>query len=285
MNATERLAEALAAVRAGDRRKAAELADSADCPLGTELALHLRGSAGREVYSQPDAFTAFIRGGQNVALYEALADRLAARYAELTVSTLLDVGCGDGMALVPALERATTRPATVGLIEPSEALLTAAVERLAGLPVEVRSWGTGVLEYLAADAGKWTLAQSTFALQSLPPDARLAALRGLRERCDAVLIAEFDIPDIDVDSDEYLTSLARRYQRGLEQYPDNARLVAQGFLLPMLLGQAAPLTGANNWEQPAAAWVDQLRAAGFTEVSVEPLAEYWWSPAVVVNAA
>ncbi|MEU4674200.1 hypothetical protein AB0F91_41125 [Amycolatopsis sp. NPDC023774] len=74
-----------------------------------------------------------------------------------------------------------------------------------------------------------------------------------------------------------------RYERGVAEYGDQASLVAQGFLLPVLLGVAA---GAErtNWEQPALAWVAQLELAGFTDVVVEPLSDYWWSPAVLITA-
>ena len=39
----------------------------------------------------------------------------------------------------------------------------------------------------------------------------------------------------------------------------------------------------ENWS-PAAVWAEQLRTAGFTEVDVTPLADYWWSPAVLITA-
>src|ERR1700738_5146124 len=81
---------------------------------------------GRDVYDQPAAFTAFVRGGGNVVLYERLSARLADGYDKTQPETLLDIGCGDGLALVPALESAGHLPARLDLVEPSVALLDAA---------------------------------------------------------------------------------------------------------------------------------------------------------------
>ena len=69
--------------------------------LGRELTAYL-GRSG-SVYDQPGAFTAFIRGGGNIELYRRLSSELAARYDSLRPSSLLDLGCGDGLAVVPAL--------------------------------------------------------------------------------------------------------------------------------------------------------------------------------------
>ena len=41
----------------------------------------------------------------------------------------------------------------------------------------------------------------------------------------------------------------------------------------------------STWEQSADDWAVQVTAAGFYDVSVQPLADYWWSPAFVLTAA
>jgi hypothetical protein len=93
---------------------------------------------GRDVYDQPAAFAAFVRGGGNVVLYERLSARLADGYDKTQPETLLDIGCGDGLALVPTA-RATCLPGS-NLVEPSVALLDAATKRLADVHTEVHTW-------------------------------------------------------------------------------------------------------------------------------------------------
>jgi hypothetical protein len=86
----------------------------------------------------------------------------------------------------------------------------------------------------------------------------------LRAHVKRLVIVEFDIPDLPRGSDAYVASLAQRYERALGEYEGATRdLVAQGFLIPMFLGQLDAQTAATNWEHPAAVWRDQLeRLAG-----------------------
>lgn len=53
----------------------------------------------------------------------------------------------------------------------------------------------------------------------------------------------------------------------------------------MLLGQITPSVARTNWEQPAAKWAEQLADAGYDTVEIEPLADYWWAPAVLIKAS
>jgi tRNA1(Val) A37 N6-methylase TrmN6 len=55
---------------------------------------------------------------------------LAASNTAQQPARLLDIGYGDGTALIPALSRSTHIPAYIDLIEPSAALLKAAVTGL-----------------------------------------------------------------------------------------------------------------------------------------------------------
>src|SRR2546421_738756 len=207
MTSIELLADALAAYRSGDRDQAAELARRAGSPLAGELRIHLAGDSSVPVYDQPEAFTAFIRGGGNVELYRRLSEELAARYDAAKPESLLDLGCGDG----------------------------------------------------------------------------LAGVRALQPRTGTLVLAEFDVPEFAEGSPEHLRSLVARYERGVAEYGADASLVAQGFLLPVLLGIVSGQE-RTNWEHPAAVWAGQLKTAGFTDVDVEPLADYWWSPAVLITA-
>lgn len=267
------VAGALAAYRAGDAERARKLAAEDGTRLGAELAAYWTDGGGGPVYDQPAAFTAFIRGGGNVELYRRLSEELAARYDLWRPDAVLDLGCGDGLAIEPALAAADFRPVRIDLVEPSAALLNA---------VEIpgaRRFSQTAQDFLDGDGSTWNLVQSTFALQSIEPDARAGVLRALRPRTDRLVLAEFDVPP-----DPDLASLARRYERGIAEYGDQASLVAQGFLLPVLLGVAAG-EARTNWEHPAVEWTRQLEAAGFGSVTVQPLADYWWSPAVLITAS
>jgi ubiquinone/menaquinone biosynthesis C-methylase UbiE len=279
MNSIELLADALAAHRSGDRDQAAELARRSGSPLAGELRIHLAGEGSAAVYDQPEAFTAFIRGGGNVELYRALSAALAARYDDAKPESLLDLGCGDGLAVVPALEQATHVPSRIDLVEPSAALLDGVRERVPS----AQCWQATAQEFLARDDLGWDFTQSTFALQSIEPEQRADVLRALQLRTGTLVLAEFDIPEYVEGSPEHLRSLVERYERGVAEYGEDASLVAQGFLLPVLLG-IVDGHERTNWEHPATGWAEQLETAGFTEVGVEPLADYWWSPAVLITA-
>ena len=257
---------------------AEELASLAgpDSVLGRELRTYLGGSS--SVYDQPGAFTAFIRGGGNVELYRRLSSELAARYDSLKPSSLLDLGCGDGLAVVPALAQASWTPARIDLVEPSAALLDDVRPRVPG----ARFWQSTAEDFLERDES-WDFTQSTFALQSIEPEVRAGVLRALASRSERLVLAEFDVPEFTEGSPEHLRSLVSRYERGIAEYGADASLVAQGFLLPVLLGIVSG-EQRTNWEHPASEWAAQLRSAGFTDVTIEPLADYWWSPAVLLTA-
>jgi hypothetical protein len=97
-------------------------------------------------------------------------------------------------------------------------------------------------------------------------------------------LAEFDVPDHPAGSPAHLAFLADSYEQGLAEYGTDRELVAQGFLMPVLTGQLAPGARRSTWEQPAAAWAGQLTACGYRNVAVEPLYDYWSSPAFLLTA-
>jgi len=281
---------ALRALAAGDvtaARRAAAGAGGGSL-LGSALAAYLAGDHGGAVYDQPAAFAAFIRGGGNVPLYGAVAGALAGVYAAEQPARLLDVGCGDGTALIPALSRSSHVPAHVDLVEPSAALLEAAVTgiRAAGIPAAVRTWPGTIQEFLAElpDEASWAVVQSTFALHALPPGERSAVLAALCPHVGVLAIAEFSVPELLPGSTEHLRFLAETYERGLAEYDADRDLVAQGFLMPVLAGQLAPGAERATWEQPSWAWQRQLEQAGYTGAAVRPLCDYWSSPAFLLTA-
>ncbi len=264
--------------------------------LERALAEHLGGDGHGSVYDRPAAFEAFIRGGGNVPLYAAVGAVLADLYDSHRPASLLDVGCGDGTALLGALQAARHRPAHLDVLEPSPALLATALEQLHrwqqdGVPqTEVDSWPVTV-QSLVSDldtdpgAGRtWDLVQSTFALHAVDHDQRTAVLRDLRPSVGLLAVVEFDVPDVAVGSLDHLRFLARTYERGLAEYTDDRDLVAQGFLMPVLTGQLRPGAVRATFEQPATAWVRQLRETGWTDVTVRPVHDYWSSPAFLLTA-
>jgi hypothetical protein len=272
---------------AGARRVANEAAGSGSL-LASALAVYLAADHDGAVYAQPAAFAAFIRGGGNVALYEAVADALASIYAAQRPARLLDVGCGDGTALIPALSRSTHIPAHVDLIEPSAALLEAAATgiRAARIPATVRTWPVTAQDFVPEVPGEanWPVVQSTFALHTLPPAERSAMLAELCPHVGLLAIAEFSVPDLPPGSPGHLRFLAETYERGLAEYGADRDLVAQGFLMPVLAGQLAPGAVRATWEQPSWAWQQQLEQAGYTGAAIQPLYDYWSSPAFLLTA-
>ena len=260
--------QALRALAAGDMtgaQRAATEAASGDSLLGGALAAYLAGDRNGAVYDQPAAFAAFIRGGGNVPLYGAVADALASLYAAQQPPRLLDVGCGDGTALIPALSRSAHIPAHIDLVEPSAALLEAAVTgiRAAGIHAAVRAWHMPVQGFLAElpDGASWPMVQSTFALHTLPAAERPAVLAQLCPRAGLLAVAEFSVPDLSPGSPAHLRFLAETYERGLAEYGADRDLVAQGFLMPVLAGQLAPGAVRATWEQPSWGWQWQLDRA------------------------
>ena len=313
---TTTVVRALQALVGGDV-EAAYLAVQGDTSLlGSALSQYLhregRGSEGRgSVYDQPAAFEAFIRGGGNVGLYSAVSAALAGLYDEHQPSTLLDIGCGDGTALLPALQTAQHRPARVDVVEPSGSLLQAAASGLRSWQDSgrdsgqdstvdqspaVHAWPRTVQDFLAdqrvagtgagtgAGPARWALVESTFALHTLPHLQRSAILRTLRPRTGWLAVVEFDVPEAAVGSPEHLEFLARTYEQGLGEYGQQRELVAQGFLMPVLTGQLRPGAVRATFEQPADAWVEQVRDAGYTDVVVTVVHDYWSSPAFLLTA-
>lgn len=202
---------------------------------------------------------------------------------------MLDVGCGDGRVTAAVLGPWTR---SVDLVEPSRELLGRATAALAdasvgvdrSTPIDARPHALGLTPFLAGlgPLTEWDLVQSTFALHALPPEERRAGLGALARRCGAIAVAEFDVPELEEGSDAHLAHLAERYALGIAEYPDHPEVVA-GFLMPVLADQVEPGRPRLTWESPAGRWAHDLREAGLEDVAVEPLADYWWAPAVLVT--
>jgi hypothetical protein len=74
------------------------------------------------------------------------------------------------------------------------------------------------------------------------------------------------------------------YEQGLAEYAGDGGLVAQSFLMPVLFGYFDQTAARTNYEQPIAEWVSQLRTAGFANTTTEPIYDYWWAPAYLIDA-
>ncbi|WP_133852330.1 class I SAM-dependent methyltransferase [Labedaea rhizosphaerae] len=276
------IAEVLAAVGRGDRGAAAALARTGDGDLARALASHLTAAADGSVYDDPAAFEAFISGGGNVRLYRAVSAVLAGLYDRVRPDRLLDVGTGDGRAVLPALDASSHRPSALAFVEPSAALASTLRRKANDASVHVAS-AQSYLDSLDATT-TFDLVESTFALHAIPPDERDGVLAALARRAGVLAIAEFDVPAFDHGSDAHLRFLAESYARGLAEYDADRDLVAAGFLMPVLTGQLAPGAVRSTWEQPARSWAEQVERAGFTEIELTRLADYWWSPGFLLTA-
>ncbi|MBB5801707.1 SAM-dependent methyltransferase [Saccharothrix ecbatanensis] len=273
--------EALKALTAGDIDRAREAAGRGGTPLLAALAAHLDAGTDGSVYDQPAAFEAFINGGGNVGLYRAVTSALADVYARVRPSRVLDIGCGDGRAL----RALGSTEVAVTLVEPSAALLEVAVRSLDGIEVDAHH---GRIEPFAAELpadAVFDVAQATFALHTLPHEVRDGVLADLVGHVGVLAVVEFDVPDLAHGSPEHRRFLAEAYERGLTEYDADRTLVAQGFLMPVLTGQLVPGATRATWEQPASRWASQVERAGFTDVEITPLDDYWWSPGFLLTAS
>ncbi len=252
---------------------------------------YLRARQQREhqgVYMDPGGFVAFVRGGGNVALYQATSARLAATYRTMPGAQVCDLGTGDGRAVLPALAGASV---ALTAVEPSPALFAQLQAELANVALGPGGRTTAVQAtaqtFLAESRQpRWELVQATFALQSLPSAERAPLFQALAQRTERLVLVEFAVPELTTVA-ERAAHCARRYRRGLAEYasePEVYSSVSQGFLMPVLFGAFDSGRPATNYEQSAARWRAELLAAGFAQVDVSPLCDYWWAPAVWIQA-
>jgi len=280
--ADERHAEAAAFAR-----RAARAEPEALLPRAAVTYLDRVAREGKpNVYVSAEGFSAFIRGGGNVPLYRETSAALVRHYPR-TPFELLDIGVGDGMALLPALTPAVQR---VTLVEPAASLLARTTDQLTARGVAFDAFAGGLREFAAeprTSARRWDVAQATFSLQSLAPADRPSLLGWLRSRCEVLLMVEFDPPRMDEPlRPETVRHVLARYREGLAEYAGvEFDTVAQGFLMPVMFGYADRGVDRTNFEQPIAHWEQLLREAGFARVEREPLHPYWWAPTCLLVAS
>lgn len=255
-------------------------------PVFAEAARYLdrvQAEGKAQVYIDGEAFAAFIRGGGNVGLYEACSEALHGIYEEFETLRLLDVGVGDGLALLPALTSNMTR---LDLIEPSEAMLGRTTATLKRWGVNYVAHPSTFQEFIETGGNvAWDVIQATWSLQSIPPDDRPAAFAWMRQHGARALVAEFDVPAFsDMYGPDRVRYVVGRYWRGLAEYEGDGGRVAQGFLMPVMFGYFDRSASRTNWEGPIQGWIDGLHAAGFEHVRRQKLYEYFWADAILLDA-
>ena len=240
--------------------------------------------ANAAVYASPAGFESFIQNGGNVELYRALRAELAKLYAGYPELRLLDIGIGTGFAEDGALPE-TVRELVA--LDPSAELLQEALVRLRTPGRMIRPVQEGIESFLAREPeGRWPLAVASFSLHCLPEARRAHLLTELARRVKTLVIAEFDADSFqEAWGPLRYKHLRDRYERGIAEYASIGETAAvEGFLVPMFLGQFAPGVVQQTHEQPIASWKKDCETAGFREVTVRPLAPYWWAEAFLVTA-
>ncbi|EYF06972.1 class I SAM-dependent methyltransferase [Chondromyces apiculatus] len=239
----------------------------------------------RQVYVSAEGFAAFIRGGGNVQLYERTSAALSGQYPDAPFD-LLDIGVGDGMALLPALTRAVRH---VTLLEPATPMLERCAALLAAQNLPFATFAGSAQAFLAAPemaSRRWEVAQATYSLHAIPPADRPALLRWLRDHVGTLLVAEFDAPDMhDALEPRMVRHVLGRYRVGLGEYEGaEGEVVVQGFLMPVMFGYVDRGVTRATYEQPISDWASLLEDAGFSHVERHALYPYWWAPAVLLVA-
>lgn len=287
VDASSALYLAVWALSAGDRVTAEYCARRAarfdpDSEFARLLSSYAAETSVVDVYDSPAAFRAFIRGGGNVGLYEETSAALRAAYTEFRPESVLDVGVGDGSALLPAVVGSGVR---VDLVEPSGSLLEETVTALTGRGVPHRAYQMPLQQFAREHEGvSWDLVQSSFALQSLRPSDRPGALSWIARHTRAFVLVEFDVAEVVSPFEpDWFRGCVSRVERGLREYGEDRDLVGLGFVLPVILGHF-DTAERTNYERSVQGWVWDLHEAGFTEVTSRKLCDYWWEPAHVVEA-
>ncbi|MGP4016035.1 class I SAM-dependent methyltransferase [Saccharopolyspora sp. 5N708] len=240
-----------------------------------------KGGDASGVYDSPAAFRAFIRGGGNIDLYESTSAALREIYRRHQPQRVLDIGTGDGLALLPALVE--HRP-VVGVVEPSAALLAETTAELTRHGIVHHAWPQTAQDFTATHTQHWDLIQSSFALQSLPPHEKTQVLHWIAAHTGRFALVEFDVPELaSVWEPAWFRDCLARVERGLREYDTDRDLVGAGFILPVILGKFGT-AARTNYELSVEHWETLLRQAGFTGITTRRLADYWWRPAHLVEA-
>jgi hypothetical protein len=247
-------------------------------------------------YLDADAFAAFIRGGGNVALYNAVESFVAAAWDDYRPASILDIGPGDGKVIAGALRRTHLQPgATFDLVEPAVNLLPKAVDQINqhAPQVEIRSFNGTIQSFMAEvpATARWDLCQATWSMQNLSPTERTPLFPWLGEHCATLLVAEFDVQTetYPLLSPQRIRLIHDKYVAGIAEYtgkmdPALEERVKQGFLMPILFGYFRSGGGRSTCEQTIGQWMDDIKSGGFRDVQRKLIYPYWWADAYLLIA-
>ncbi len=237
----------------------------------------------------PAAFDAFVNGGGNVPLYQAVSSALTAAHRRQADALghpirLLDIGVGNGRALLPALSDAVGE---IHVIEPSDGMLREFVAALTTRGLTPTVQAATAQDALANTRDRWDVVEATFSLHSIPPKDRIETLARLRGRCKKLLVVEFDVREFEHDlAPERVLAFQEGFERGLAEYaPGERDLIARGFLMPVYFGYFDPGAERVTHEHGLRTWVGQLQRAGFEHVRCHLLYRYWWAPTYLIEAS
>lgn len=248
--------------------------------------LFLQGVADKkssDVYASPEGFAEFIRGGGNVPLYQNTSAALNRIYTASGASTLLDIGVGDGHALLPALSETIRQ---LDCVEPSSAMLTTLGKKLSNYDLQFQlhpmNW-QDFRDNIEPDRS-WDLIQMTFSAHTFIPTERAALLKWCAKRCKQLLVVEFDVPVFEkMLSPDVIQYYVEQYEVGLAEYKD-VEVVMQRFLMPVFFGNFAHDSQRLTFEQPAEQWRTNLEAAGFSAIQQHAVFDYWWGAAFMLES-
>ncbi|MFK7802557.1 MAG: class I SAM-dependent methyltransferase [Anaerolineae bacterium] len=239
---------------------------------------------GSDVYASPEGFAEFIRGGGNVPLYANTSAQLKRIYEESEASTLLDIGVGDGHALLPALSESIQQ---LDCVEPSVAMLTALGKKLSEhvLQFQLHPQGWQDFREVIEPDRSWDIIQMTFSVHTFLPKDRADLLSWCANRGKQLILVEFDVPVFDkMLSPDVIGRYVSKYELGLAEYPGQEAAMQQ-FLMPVFFGNFAHDSQRLTFEQPAVNWKAELESAGFSTIQQHPIYDYWWGPAFMLQAS
>jgi len=259
------------------------------------------------VYDDSKGFQLFCDAGSNVPLYvhtsAALIEEIRAVKKGSEPLSLLEIGVGAGRAFLPVAEELCCGTSPVidkaVLVEPSSMLDTCesqlkehcsdALSRIKTFRGTIKAFGESDL---AGDT-IWDVAETSFALQSIPREERKKeTLPWLCAHTKTLLLVEFDVPGewcADPLAPASIVHVMQCYRDTLLTYTEDdgqRGIVARGFLIPVMYGYISrDSSKKTNDEIPIDDWVDDLREVGFTNIRVRDLFKYEWSPAKLVIAS
>ena len=235
----------------------------------------------QNVYVSNEGFVRFIRGGGNIPLYETSSNALQSIYKEYQQIHILDIGVGDGRALLPALCNSVQQ---LTLVEPSQTMLDTLISSLTQKGIPHHAICSTFQDFISYHEGSWDLAQATFSIQSIPPQERVALFTWLKKHAPRLILAEFDVPIAGNGfTPQRVRYILERFEQGIAEYA-NDPIVIQGFLMPIMLGYFDTSAARTNYEQPIQSWIEQLHEAGYIHTQTKRLYPYWWADAYLIDA-